>query len=71
MQTVSEASLIRFFPMDLGQVEKLCKELMAKGLGDASVAINCFTNGHGHVIACINRPPQHKQAQTSPTYRTF
>lgn len=36
--------------MDSEEVEQLCKELMVKGLGEASIAIKLYTKGH--VIAC-------------------
>lgn len=44
------STLIRIFGMDGKQVEGLCEEVMAEGLGDASISINLFTKGH--VIAC-------------------
>lgn len=56
MQAASEATpsnLVRIFGMDAGQVGRLCEEVIVKGLGQASVAINLFTKGH--VIACSKK----------------
>ena len=56
MQSASEATksyLVRIVGMDSEQVERLCEEVMAEGLGDASVAIRLFNKGN--VIACSER----------------
>ena len=53
MQCASEATpsgLVRIIGMDSEQMEELCEELMAKGLGNASISIRLFSKGH--VIAC-------------------